>query len=99
MDLQLHFSLFSFLEEVQNTYQKSEDCQSDDKTRLCLRKKLTQNCNKKQPICMISYFTKIFHDVNFMCNIMYVHNECTETFQFKLCSKCDREHDFDIALG
>ena len=31
--------------------------------------------------------------------ILYLHNECIEKNQFELCSKYDREHDFDVILG
>ena len=31
--------------------------------------------------------------------IIYLQSECIEKYQFKLYSKCDREHDFDVILG
>ena len=31
--------------------------------------------------------------------IIYFQSECIENYQFKLCSKCDREYGFDIILG
>ena len=28
-----------------------------------------------------------------------LQGECIEEYQFELCSKYDREHDFDVILG
>ena len=33
------------------------------------------------------------------CLISYLQRECVEKWQFKLCSKCDREHDFGVMFG
>ena len=32
-------------------------------------------------------------------HIIYLKNECTEEYQFELCSKYDREYGFDVILG
>ena len=31
--------------------------------------------------------------------IIYLQSECIEKYQIELCSKHDREHDFDVTLG
>ena len=31
--------------------------------------------------------------------ILYLQSECIEKYQFELCSKYDREYDFDVILG
>ena len=31
--------------------------------------------------------------------MIYLESKCIEKYQFELCSKYDREHDFDIILG
>ena len=31
--------------------------------------------------------------------IIYLQSECIENYQFKLCSKCDREYGFDVIAG
>ena len=30
--------------------------------------------------------------------IIYLQNESIEMYQFKLCLKCDKEHDFDVIV-
>ena len=49
------------------------------------------------PIISISRNQYILIDLLFV--IIYLQSECTEKYQFELCSKYDREHDFDVKLG
>ena len=36
---------------------------------------------------------------NIVINYYYYQSKCIEKYQFQLCSKYDREHDFDVILS
>ena len=36
--------------------------------------------------------------INYIIIIIYRQSECIDKYQIELCSKCDREYDFDVIL-
>ena len=57
-------------------------------------------------IFVLKYYNVINENVVFLsvslhslkCIIIYLQSDCIEKHQFRLCSKYDREHDFDVIL-
>ena len=53
--------------------------------------------NMIENMVLTSYLDRCF--VLVMTIIIYLQSECIEKYQFELCLKYDREHDFDAILG